>query len=65
MGWPSMPAPVGSASVGAAITLLSGLVDVTPNLVGARWYGLPSTWIRRLVIAPQYNPLEGRLGGPG
>ena len=46
-----------SAALGVVVLLLTGLADVTPGgLVGARWYGLPLTWIRRLVIAPQYNP---------
>ncbi len=45
------------AALGVAAALLTGLVDVTPDgLLGARWYGLPFTWIRRLIIAPQYYP---------
>ena len=40
-----------------ALTLASGLIQSTPGaLVGASWYGWPVTWIRKLVIAPQYNP---------
>jgi hypothetical protein len=42
---------------GAVLTLVSGLVPSTPgNLVGASWYGWPLTWVRKLVLAPQYNP---------
>lgn len=48
---------VESAIAAAVITLVSGLVPSTPaQLVGASWYGWPITWIRKLVIAPQYNP---------
>ncbi len=40
-----------------AVTLVTGLYDGTPaGLLGAIWYGLPFTWIRRLVMAPQYFP---------
>jgi hypothetical protein len=46
-----------SVGLGIAATLLTGLADLTPyGLVGARWYGFPATWLRYLVIAPQYNP---------
>jgi hypothetical protein len=42
---------------GMAITLLTGLVNSTPEqLVGGTWYGYPTSWIIRLVLAPQYNP---------
>ncbi|MHB1830324.1 MAG: hypothetical protein ACYCO0_02930 [Candidatus Micrarchaeaceae archaeon] len=42
---------------GIAVTLLTGLVNTTPaGLVGAKLYGFPDTWLRYLVIAPQYNP---------
>ena len=42
---------------GAIITLVTGLYNSTPSeLVGAAWYGFPMTWIRKLVVAPQYNP---------
>lgn len=42
---------------GIIVALLTGLVPSTPGrLVGASWYGLPATWLIRLVIAPQYNP---------
>jgi hypothetical protein len=44
-------------AAGPAAALLTGLVDVTPRgLVGATWYGYPLTWLRRLIIAPQYYP---------
>ena len=43
--------------IGAAIAVLTGLVNVTPSgLVGAVWYGFPRAWLHRLVIAPQYYP---------
>ncbi len=48
-----------SAAVGSVIvTLLTGLLNSTPGggFVGASWYGYPMTWLRKLVIAPQYNP---------
>ena len=41
---------------GIAITLLSYLYNGTPSIVGAVWYGFPLTWIRYLVVGPQYNP---------
>jgi hypothetical protein len=42
---------------GLAIALLTGLVSNTPPmLVGATHYGLPMTWLFRLVIAPEYFP---------
>jgi hypothetical protein len=48
---------LGSAVGSVVITLATGLVSSTPGgLVGASWYGLPVTWIRKLVLAPQYNP---------
>lgn len=47
----------GAVGIGALVAAATGLVDVTPtNLVGARWYGLPLTWLRRLILAPQYYP---------
>jgi hypothetical protein len=52
-----LPVIFASIAVGAALALLTGLVDVTPpGLVGATWYGLPLPWLYRLVVAPQYNP---------
>ncbi len=41
----------------AVVTLATGLVSSTPTkLLGAAWYGWPVTWLRKLVLAPQYNP---------
>ncbi|MDE1762308.1 MAG: hypothetical protein KGH78_03905 [Candidatus Micrarchaeota archaeon] len=45
-----------SAAGGIVITLLSYFYNGTPHLVGATWYGFPLTWIRYLVVGPQYNP---------
>jgi hypothetical protein len=48
----------------AAATLATGLVKSTPaQLVGATWYGYPTTWLRKLVIAPQYNPWKVDVTG--
>ena len=48
---------LGSVGGGVVITLITGLYNITPGgLVGAVWYGFPLAWLRRLVIAPQYNP---------
>lgn len=43
---------------GAVITLVSGLYNSTPGggFVGASWYGFPVAWLRKLVLAHQYNP---------
>lgn len=42
---------------GIVITLLTGLVENTPEmLVGAVWYGYPLAWLVRIVVAPGYNP---------
>ena len=42
---------------GVVITLLTGLVNNTPEmLVGAVHYGYPFAWLEMLVIAPQYFP---------
>ncbi|MEM2943057.1 MAG: hypothetical protein QXT81_06510 [Candidatus Bathyarchaeia archaeon] len=47
---------------GMIVTLLTGLVEVTPPmLVGAQWYGYPLPWLYRLVIAPQYFPWKPDL----
>jgi hypothetical protein len=47
----------GAIGGGVLVTLVSGLVNITPSgLVGSRWYGFPASWISRLVLAPQYNP---------
>jgi len=49
--------PIVAILGGAAITVLTGLVSVTPaGLVGAHWYGFPLPWLFRLVVAPQYFP---------
>ena len=43
--------------IALAIIIVSALYDGTPRgVVGAEWYGLPFTWITKLIIAPQYNP---------
>ena len=31
--------------LGIAIGLLTGMVNTTPNLVGATWYGWPQPWL--------------------
>ena len=42
---------------GIVITLATGLIDHTPEmLVGAVYYGYPLAWLEMLVIAPQYFP---------
>ena len=42
---------------GAGITLLTWLYNSTPTgLLGAAWYGFPFTWVKKLIIAPQYFP---------
>ena len=44
---------------GAAITLLTGLINTTPPLLaGAVWYGFPLAWLIRLVVAPEYFPWQ-------
>ena len=54
-----------AAVSGVVVTLLSGLYNSTPPglVVGAAWYGLPLTWVRRLVVAPQYNPWKIGITG--
>ncbi len=49
---------VGSLALGVVFTLLTGLVNTTPGggFVGATWYGFPDTWLRYLMVGPQYNP---------
>ena len=38
-------------------TAITGVINTTPSgLVGAKWYGFPDTWLRYLVVGPQYNP---------
>ncbi len=47
---------------GIVITLLTGLLENTPQmLVGAVWYGYPLAWLVRMVVAPQYFPWVVRL----
>ncbi len=46
-----------SLATGFVATLYTGLVNTTPGgLVGAVWYGWPESWLKYLVIAPQYSP---------
>ena len=47
------------AAIGGVVaTLLTGLYNSTPQLVGATWYGFPFTWVRRQIVGPQYNPWQ-------
>jgi hypothetical protein len=46
---------IGSIIGGVAVTLATGLYS-NNALIGASWYGFPMTWLRKLVLAPQYNP---------
>jgi hypothetical protein len=42
---------------GVVITLVTGLIDHTPEmLVGAVYYGYPFAWLEMMVVAPQYFP---------
>jgi len=42
---------------GVVITLLTGLIGDTPEmLVGAVYYGYPFAWLEMMVVAPQYFP---------
>jgi hypothetical protein len=42
---------------GVVITLLTGLIGNTPEmLVGAVYYGYPFAWLEMMVVAPQYFP---------
>jgi hypothetical protein len=53
-----------SIVIAVSVTLFTGAINSTPTLLlGAAWYGYPITWIRRLVIAPQYNPWRVDLPG--
>lgn len=48
---------LGSVIGGVAVSLVTGIVPSTPaGLLGARWYGLPLSWLIKRVLAPQYNP---------
>ena len=48
--------------LGIIVTLVTGFVNTTPGIVGATWYGWPMSWLKRLVIAPQYNPWRVTVG---
>ena len=42
---------------GEVVTLLTGLVSNTPQmLVGAEHFGFPLAWLFRMIVAPEYNP---------
>jgi large-conductance mechanosensitive channel len=44
---------IAAAVIGAVITLLTALINVTPSgLVGATWYGWPLAWRYNLVTYP-------------
>jgi hypothetical protein len=46
-----------AAIAGVLITLLTGLIENTPEmLVGAVWYGYPLAWLVKMIVAPQYFP---------
>lgn len=46
-----------AAIAGIVITLLTGLIENTPEmLVGAVWYGYPLAWLVKMIVAPQYFP---------
>jgi hypothetical protein len=46
-----------AAVAGIVITLLTGLIENTPEmLVGAVWYGYPLAWLVKMIVAPQYFP---------
>lgn len=46
------------------LTLLSGLVNSTPQLlVGASWYGWPMTWVTKIVVPPGYSPWLIKFAG--
>ena len=53
----SMKILVYAVVAGIAITLLTGLIGNTPEmLVGAVYFGYPFAWLEMMVIAPQYFP---------
>jgi len=53
----SMKIVVYAVVAGIAITLLTGLIGNTPEmLVGAVYFGYPFAWLEMMVIAPQYFP---------
>ena len=42
---------------GVVITLITGLVNHTPEmLVGASYFGYPFSWLEMMIVAPQYFP---------
>lgn len=44
-------------AISIVITVMTGIVPSTPAmLVGASWYGLPASWLIKMVVAPQYSP---------
>jgi hypothetical protein len=46
-----------AVAAGAMVTFVTALYNSTPGqLVGAVWYGLPITWIRYVMVGPQYSP---------
>jgi hypothetical protein len=49
--------------LGVVVTLATGFVNITPGILGATWYGVPLSWLKHLVIAPQYNPWRITLFG--
>lgn len=55
----SILGPIGG---GIVVTLITGLYKGS-SLIGATGYGFPMVWLRRLIIAPQYNPW--RIGWVG
>jgi len=53
----SMKMVVYAVVAGVVITLLTGLIGDTPEmLVGAVYYGYPFAWLEMMVVAPQYFP---------
>ena len=49
---------VGSVGGGIVATLVTGLTNTTPGggFAGGVWYGWPTAWLVRRVLAPQYFP---------
>lgn len=43
---------IASLIIGIVITLVTGLINTTPNLVGATWYGWPVAWMYHYVTYP-------------
>ena len=47
-----------SVIIGIVIALATGLINTTPNLIGATWYGWPIAWMTVPVTlnpSPNYN----------